>query len=66
MNVEVVKCKTCGTIIAACIEFSMNNPEWLKSKLKYARTENVIFEIVTEAVDFSDELKKCCGKKIKT
>jgi hypothetical protein len=66
MKIEVAKCKTCGDVFAAAKDY-MCDVNWLKNKIKYLKTENVIFEVIEhpEWNLFSDMNNKCCGKKAK-
>lgn len=64
MKIQTIKCKTCNTLIAACVEKYIDNV-WLKSCSKYLNTGNVIIETVDRAVTFDMKLNDCCGKKVK-
>lgn len=66
MKIEIAKCKTCNATIAACRNYE-DNMSWLKSKIKYLRTENVSYEIIDHPVGniFEQDTSKCCGKKAK-
>lgn len=66
MKVQIVKCKTCGEVIAACKE-GRQSADWYKDLSKLMKTENVIIETIEPTGNiFGDmPLNKCCGKKVK-
>lgn len=66
MRAQIIKCKTCGQVIAACSEKYLDS-DWFKSCISYSKTDNVVIETIeTDGNIFGDKpLNNCCGKKVK-
>lgn len=66
MKLQIIKCKTCGEVFAACKD-GRQSAKWYTDCAKYMNTGNAIIEVIeTNESPFSgNELNKCCGKKVK-
>ena len=56
MKIQIIKCKTCGTVIAGCKD-EYDDSYWYKQCYKYSKVEY-------DGNLFKGEINKCCGKKI--
>lgn len=61
---QIIKCKTCDTMIAGCLESAMGET-WNVDSAKYVETGNVIIEDVDDItlIEYRAELNKCCEKR---